>query len=34
LTDPVQQRACFHFSNCRPLRAKENILKGDKWDGC
>jgi Prasinovirus endonuclease VII len=29
LTDPEQQKQCFHWSNCQPLWAKENIMKGD-----
>lgn len=30
LTDPEQQRACFHWSNCRPLERIENILLGQQ----
>jgi hypothetical protein len=30
LTDPAQQRECFHFSNLQPLFAAENLAKGDK----
>lgn len=30
LTDPVQQRECFHFSNLQPLFAGDNLRKGDK----
>ena len=30
LTDPEQQRQCFHFTNLQPLWAKDNIRKGDK----
>jgi hypothetical protein len=28
LTDPEQQRQCFHYSNLQPLWARENIQKG------
>jgi hypothetical protein len=28
LTDPAQQRECFHWSNLQPLWAEENIRKG------
>lgn len=31
LTDPEQQRRCFHFSNLQPLWAFENHVKGAKW---
>lgn len=31
LTDPAQQRECFHFSNLQPLWAKENLEKGDSY---
>jgi hypothetical protein len=27
LTDPEQIRRCFHFSNLRPLRARDNLRK-------
>lgn len=31
LSNPAQQKDCFHWSNCQPLFAKENLQKGDKW---
>jgi hypothetical protein len=30
LTDPEQQRQCFHYSNLQPLWAIDNIKKGAK----
>jgi len=30
LTDPEQQRICFHYSNLQPLWAEENMRKGAK----
>jgi hypothetical protein len=30
LTDPEQQRQCFHYTNLQPLWAADNIRKGDK----
>jgi len=31
LTDPEQQRQCFHYSNLQPLWAADNIRKGARW---
>jgi len=31
LTDPEQQRQCFHYTNLQPLWAADNIRKGSKW---
>lgn len=30
LTDPEQQKKCFHYSNLQPLWAEDNLRKGDK----
>lgn len=30
LTDPEQQRQCFHYTNLQPLWAKDNLRKGDR----
>ena len=31
LSDPAQQRECFHYSNLQPLWAEDNMRKNDKW---
>jgi hypothetical protein len=30
LTDPEQQKKCFHYTNLQPLWASDNIRKGNK----
>jgi hypothetical protein len=32
LSDPEQQKQCFHYTNLQPLWADENLQKGDKWE--
>lgn len=32
LSDPAQQKRCFHYTNLRPLWAIDNIRKGRKWE--
>lgn len=32
LTDPEQQRECFHYTNLQPLWAADNIAKSDTWE--
>ena len=40
LSDPEQQRRCFHYTNLQPMWGTENISKGDNilynrvWNGC
>lgn len=31
LTDPEQQKQCFHYTNLQPLWAADNIRKHDSW---
>lgn len=31
LSDPEQQRACFHYTNLQPLWGRENLRKGASW---
>lgn len=32
LTDPEQQKICFHWTNLQPLFAVDNLKKGDTYD--
>lgn len=32
LTDPEQQKECFHYTNLQPLWWWENLEKGGKWE--
>lgn len=33
LTNPEEQKKCFHYTNLQPLWGPDNIAKSDKWDG-
>ena len=33
LSDPEQQKICFHYTNCQPLWQRDNLSKGAKFDG-
>jgi hypothetical protein len=33
LSDPAQQRECFHYSNLQPLWASDNLSKSSHWEG-
>jgi hypothetical protein len=30
MSDPVQQRECFHYTNLQPLWKRDNLIKGNK----
>lgn len=32
LSDPLQRKECFHWSNLQPLWGDENLAKRDQWD--
>ena len=32
LTDPIQQHACFHWSNLQPMEHIANIKKGNRYE--
>ncbi len=33
LTDPEQQKQCFHWTNLQPLWALDNLIKNGTWEG-
>ncbi len=33
LTDPEQQKLCFHYTNLQPLWAEDNYQKSGRWEG-
>jgi hypothetical protein len=33
LSDPSEQKACFHWTNLQPLWSEDNLSKSDHWDG-
>ena len=32
LTDDQEQKQCFHYTNLQPLWAKDNLIKGGKYE--
>jgi hypothetical protein len=33
LTDPIEQRKCFHWTNLQPMEPALNRIKGASWEG-
>lgn len=31
LSDPIEQKQCFHYTNLQPMWSKDNFSKSDKW---